>query len=128
MPDGHNVAQSARRTLDVGLELIEGVVELLMALGDERQERIERAAHVARIERSRRQPVEDDLVPGDLPEIQQREQEFGVREVRLAEIRELAHVVSELQTEIPEGLQHRIDEPLFGRADRSVEHDQQIDV
>ena len=123
MPDGYDVAESAGRTLDIRFELIEGVVELLMALGHQRKQRVQCAAHVPRIERLRRQPIEHQVVPRDLPEIEQREQEFRIREVGIAEIRELAHVVSERQLEIPQRLQHRTGEPLFGRTDRSAEDD-----
>ena len=128
VPDGYDVAESARRTLDIRFELIEGVVELLMALGHEGKQRVQCAAHVPRIERLRSQAIEHQVVGRDLPEIEQREQEFRVRDVGIAEIRELAHVVSERQLEIPQRLQHRPDEPLFGRTDRSAEDDQQIDI
>ena len=130
VPRRGDVAQAAGRALDVGLELIEGAVERRVALIDQRQERIEQ--HAALFLDDLRGPGANPLkhpgVARDQPQIEQRDQEFRVAEVRLAELVELAHVMADGQAEIPERLQDRVDETFFRRANRLLEEEQQIDV
>ena len=42
--------------------------------------------------------------------------------------RQLPDVLAEGQPEVPERLKHSLDEPFFGRPDRAIEHDEDIEI
>ena len=67
-------------------------------------------------------------VAGNRPRVEHREQEFGVGDVEIGEIGELAHLVADHQLEVPQRLEHGVDEPLLVATDGAVEQNHQIDV
>ena len=66
--------------------------------------------------------------PASVPQIHQREQVFRIARVEAVEVGELAHVVTHLEPQIPQRMQQRFDEPLFGPSERTAEDHEQIDV
>ena len=130
---GRDVAQAAGRALDVGLELVDRVVERRVPLVDELQQRIEQPPPVVGAEAPHPavEPLKEPLVAGDEPDVEQRQQEFGVPQVergRLGEIGELPDVLADGQPEIPERLEQRADEALLARPHRVLEEDEEVDV
>ena len=65
---------------------------------------------------------------GEQPGIEQREQELRIAGFEVLEIGQLADLVADRQAQVPQRMQERLDELLFGRPDRAVEHDEQIEV
>ena len=130
---GRDVAQPARRALDVGLELVHRRVERLVPLVDELQQRIEQPPPVVGAEAPHPavEPLKEPLVAGDEPHVEERQQEFGVPQVerrRLAEIGQLPDMLADRQPEIPERLEQRADEALVARPHRVLEEDEEVDV
>ena len=123
-----DVAKAARRLLDVGLELVVGVVETFVPLVDELQQGIDGG----RGERAPAQPfhevLEKALVAGQKADVERREEELGVADVDHVEIGELPHVLSDGQPEIPQRLDDGLDVGLFGARQRALEQQKQIDV
>ena len=72
--------------------------------------------------------LEQPLVAGDQPQVEQRQQELGVAGVGLVELVELADVVADREADVPQRLQQRVDEALLRRRDRLLDDDQQIDI
>ncbi len=72
--------------------------------------------------------IDHVLVAGERPQIHQRQKIFGVRRVGPIEVGVLAHVMADLEAQIPERMEHRLDEAFFGTAERSTEDDEQVDV
>ena len=130
VPRGGDVAQPARRALDVRLQLVDRVVERRVPLVDELQQRIEQFPPVVggQAAHPRLEPLKEALVAGDEPDVEQREQELGVAEIELGEIGDLAHVLTDGQPQIPERLEERADEAFLARRHRILEEDQQVDV
>ncbi len=127
---GPDVAQRAGPVFHVGLELVERVVELAVALIGQRDERVEhlRAPDVGRGLQGGLEPIDHVLVSGERPQIHQRQKIFGVRRVGPIEVGVLAHVMADLEPQVPERMEQRLDEAFFGTAERSTEHDEQVDV
>ena len=133
VPRGRDVPQAAWRALDVGLELVDGLVERRAPLVDELQQRIEQAPPVVGAEAPHPtvEALKKPLVAGDEPEVEQREQEFDVPEIergRLGELVELADMLADGQPEVPERLEQRPDEALLARPHRVLEEDEDVDV
>ena len=123
-----DVAKAARRLLDVGLELVVGVVETFVPLVDELQQGIDGGCG----ERAPAQPfhevLEEALVAGQKADVERREEELGVADVDHVEIGELPHVLPDGQPEIPQRLDYGLDVGLFGARQRALEQQKQIDV
>ncbi len=127
---GPDVAQRTGPIFHVGLELVERVVELAVALIGQRDERVEhhRAPDVGRGFQRGVEVIDHVLVAGERPQIHQRKKIFGVRRVGPIEVGVLAHVMADLEAQIPERMEQRLDEAFFGTAERSTEDDEQVDV
>ena len=130
VPRGGNVAQPARRALDVRLQLVDRVVERRMPFVDELQQRVEELPPVVdgKAAHPRLEPLKEALVAGNEPDVEQGEQELGVAEIELGEVGDLPHVLTDGQPQIPERLEERADEALLARRHRILEEDQQVDV
>ena len=125
-----HIAQRAGTVLHVGLELVQRVVELAVALIGERHERVEnlRPPHRRRRFHDGLEPVGEIAVARERPKVHEREQIFRIGRVEAIEIGKLAHVVPDLEPQIPQRMQQRLDEALLGTADGRAEHHEQIDV
>ena len=75
-----------------------------------------------------RQALEEIEVAGNRPGVEHGEQELGVGDVELVEVRELAHLMADHQLQVPERLQHGVDEALFVPADGGSEQNHQVDI
>ena len=75
-----------------------------------------------------REPLEQIEIAGNRPGVEGGEQELGVADVELVEVGELAHLMSDHQLHVPEGLQHGVDEALFVPADGGAKQNHQVDV
>ena len=73
-------------------------------------------------------PVDEIAVARERPKVHQRQQIFRIVGIEAIEVGELAHVMPDLEPQIPERMQQRLDESLFRAADRPAEHHQQVDV
>ena len=129
-PHRGNVAQRARRVLDVGFEVIQRPVELAVPLLEQVAEGRQHRAPPggARSLAQRRELLEERGVPVEVAGLEQRDQELGVVGVGLRQVGQLADVVPDVEAQVPEGVQHRPQEALLGRAERAAEHEQQVDV
>ncbi len=91
------IAKSARRFLHVGLELVERVVVLAVALGNEPLERFERARVRPRDIRGRLELVQQGRIADDGPGIRECEQELRIVGFEPRAFRHLANVVPDRQ-------------------------------
>ena len=133
VPGGRDVAQAARRALDVGFELVDRLVERRVPLVDELQQGVEQPPPVVGTKAADPavEALEEPLVAGDEADVEQRQQELDVAEVerrRLGEVREVPDVLTDGQAEIPQRLQQGADEALLARPHRVLEQEQQVDV
>ena len=124
---------AAGSALDVGLELIDRVVEGRVALVDQVQQAVEQppAVVAAQAAHPAVDALEEPLVAGDEADVEQREEKFDVAQVerrRIGEIGELPDVLADGETEIPQRLQQRADEALLARPHRVFEQDEEVDV
>jgi hypothetical protein len=123
-----DVAESTGSLLDVGFELIQRVVVLRVPLPHEIEQRVDQGAAVGRVMRPLQHPRKHPRIPGEKARIEEAEKKLRIRQIRRVEIGELADVLAERQAQIPERLQHALDASLLGRADRPVEHEQDVQV
>ena len=126
----HDVAQAARRLLDVRFELIDRVVERVVAGGRQPQQRFDDAlAGFARQAGAAAIDVREQRgAARQQPCVGLREQEGRVADFDRQRFLERAHLMADRQAEIPERMEHALDERLLGRADVAGEDEQQIDV
>ena len=127
-----DVAQPARRVLQVGFELVERVVERRCAAPrPERQQRRDqprRAAGVATVH-AREQVVEQPHVAGEQPQVAERQQELGVRPSRSASNSASSRTCwPTVSFRSQSGCRTAFTNRSSRRADRPIEHDQQVDV
>ena len=126
----HDVAEAARRLFDVRLELVDRVVERVVAAGGQPQQRLDDV--LARLAGQAGAAAVDVGEEGGAAREQARvglrEQEGGVVDFDRQRVLEGAHLMADRQAEVPEGMEHALEERLFGRADVAGEDDQQVDV
>jgi hypothetical protein len=67
------------------------------------------------------EPIEQLPVSGHEPRVHERHQEFRVVDFELAELLNLAHLVADHETEIPERMQNRADDAFFLVAEAAAE-------
>ena len=72
--------------------------------------------------------LEEGRVAREQPRVEQRQQKLRIVVVQVRDLRQLHHLVADGETQVPERVEHRFDDPLFGRADGAVEDEEQIDV
>ena len=116
-PRRRQVAQRARRFLDVRLQLVERGVEPRVPLLDQLQQRRQDVRVRRRRVEQRVEPVEQRPRAGHRPRVEQRQQELRVVGLELREVVELAHLMADDDAEVPERVQERAQEPLLRRAD-----------
>jgi len=76
----------------------------------------------------RRKAVEERAIPRDCAGVQQSEEKLGVVAFQLRKIIYLANVMPDSKSKIPERLQKPSKEFLFGRADRTIEQGEHVDI
>src|SRR5262245_41145691 len=76
----------------------------------------------------RHEAFEECRLAGNEPRIEEREQELRIVGFELFEVRELPHLVSEHEMQIPERVEQTANEPFVGRSDRAVHEHEQVDV
>jgi hypothetical protein len=126
--------ETSRKTpgglLHVGLELVDGVVELGVPLVDERQEHIHqlgRAGGVAAMN-ARAHVVEQAHVADEQPDVAERHQVLGIAFVDDIEVGQFTDVMPNGELQIPERLQHRLQKPFFRLPNRAVERNEQVEI
>ena len=67
---------------------------------------------------------EDPLVARDKTSVEQRHQIFRVIKLDQIEIFQLTHLMADVEPEIPQRVQDRLDGPFLGRANGTVDDDQ----
>jgi hypothetical protein len=130
IPHCGDIAQSARGVLDVRLELIDRAVELRMTLLHQIHQRGNRPAAVvgAEIAGSRPEALEERLIAANRPCIEHGQLKLGVADVEIVEIGKLADLMADDELQIPEWLEHGIDETFLLTSDWFFEQDHQVDV
>ena len=122
------VAQRARRFLHVGFELVQRRVELRVALVDQREQRAQDERVRLGLVKHRAEPLEHRARARDRTRVEQRQQELRIVGLEPLKILDVAHLVTDDDAEIPQRVEKRVDEPLFGGADAAAEEQQQIDI
>jgi hypothetical protein len=122
------ITKRSRCFLDVGFELIERRVELGISLVDERAEGRDNMSVRAGVAKGRLKPVEEFAVAGNEPGVYERHQEFRIIHFEPPEFLDFADLVSDDEAEIPERVQNRTDQALFGLVEMAAEEQEQIDV
>ena len=126
-----DVAKAARGALDVRFQLIERVIELCVALIDQLEQRLDHALALAtRSAVVRTDAVEERDVSGNRSCVEQSHQELGILQIRIVmvEVTKLSHLMTDDELQVPERLQHGVDESFLSPRQFVLEHDQQIDV
>ena len=102
-PRGPDVAQRARALFHVGLELIERVVELAVALVGQQHESLEnlRMPVAARRLTHRIEAVRQLAIAGQCPQIHERQQKFRIVGFEPIKVGQLPHVVPDREPQIP---------------------------
>jgi hypothetical protein len=124
---GGEVAQGARRLLDVGLELIQRRVEPRVPLADQLQQRSQYVRVRRRRVKQRVEPIEQVPCAGNQASVQQRQQELGVVGLQPRKVVDLADLVADDDPEVPQRMEERAEKSLARRLDPLEQH-QQIDV
>ena len=128
--DRRNVAERAGRLLHVRLELVDRGVEVPVAIGDKREQRLDRRLSPDRLGAVDEgvESLEDTGIARQEAGVDDRDEELGVVRLRLPELAQLAHLMTDIEAEVPERVQQRLDETFLGGGDRAPEQDQQVDV
>ena len=111
-----DVAKAARGALDVRFQLIERVIELRVALIDQLEQRLDHALALAtRRAVVRTDAVEERDVSGNRSCVEQSHQELGILQIRIVmvEVTKLSHLVTDDELQVPERLQHGVDESFL---------------
>ncbi len=95
---------------------------------DEAEQRAQDERVRARSVEDGREAIEERPRAGQRPRVDERQQELGIVGLELLELAQLAHLVSDDHADVPQRVQERAEEGLFGRADGAAEENQQIDV
>ena len=129
-PDRGQVAEAAGGLLDVRLEVVDGVAEVPLPFRDQPAQRVDGRPAPGRpgVQDEGREPVEDGRLAGHEPRVGDRHQELGVVGLHVLELVDPAHLVADVEAEVPQGVQQGLGQPLLGGGDPVVEQDQQIDV
>ena len=122
------VAQAARRLFDIRFELVEGLVEARVTVGNQRLQRLERPRRRNRSRRGVEERIEQRGVAGNRPRIGERELEFRVVSIEARALGHLAHVMPDRQADVPERVEEGVQEPLVLGPERAGEEDQHVDV
>ena len=72
--------------------------------------------------------LEQACIAVEMAGVGERDQIFRVVGVGLPEIRDFPHVMPDVEAQVPQRVQHRLQETLVGGADRPAEQEQQVDV
>src|SRR4030095_16775530 len=72
--------------------------------------------------------LEDRAGSRDGTRIEQRQEKFRVVSLQFAEVLDIANLVTDDDTEIPERVQEAVDEPFFRGPDAAAKQQQQVDV
>ena len=122
------IAEPARRVLDVGLQLIRRVVERRVALVDQLLERRDHeGARLGGVE-ERRDLFEEGRRSDQRPCVGQREEERGIGGVELRQFLAFADLMTDVEPHVPERMQERAQKLLAGQADGPAEQDQHVDI
>ena len=127
-PHRREIAQAARRVLDVGLELIERGIERRVPLVGQRQQRVDQM----RVERGpakrRGEAIEEIAIARDRTGVEQREEKLRIVRLDMREVLQLADLVPDHESEIPQRLEKFSEPPLVRRVQRAREQHEEVDV
>ena len=129
-PDRGQVAQAAGGLLDVRLEVVDGVAVVPVPFRHQIPQRVDGRPAPRRpgVEDAVGEPVEDRPLARHEPRVGDRHQELGVVGLHALELRDLPHLVADVEAEVPQRVQDGLGQSLLGRRDPAVEEDQEIDV
>ena len=125
---GPEVAQRAGGVLDVRLQLVEGVVETRMPVVNQALQRVEDSRVSRRRADAGGDPFEQRPVAGDGARIEEGEKKLGVVDFELGEVVQLPNLMADRKVQVPQRMQDRAHASFFGRADRPVEQQEDVDV
>src|SRR5262249_48617418 len=127
-PCGRDVAQRARRLLDVRLELVQRAAKLRVPRVGQLLERRQHAGAGARPIARFAEPVVQRRVAGDEARVDRRQQGFRIVALERRQLRHVTGLMADVERGVPEWVEQRAQETLLGLANRLAEQHEYVEV